>query len=116
MASNQQLKTNQKLGKSAADSVGAVNKRTTDSLVNFDNDISNARSFFNSLQGPVNVTISYVKGEYYYIHEIDSIGLPGSMKILNQLLMCTSCSCFNLRDTELTIIQNEPVVSTETRG
>ena len=25
------------------------------------------------------------------------------------------CSCFNLGDTELTIIQNKPVVSTETR-
>ena len=57
-----------------------------------------------------------------------TVGLPGSMKThqlvstFDQIKMrshsCScapSCSCFNLRDTELTIIQNEPAVSTETR-
>ena len=49
MTSNQQLQTSQKLGKSAADGVGAVYKRTAHSLVNFGDDISNAGSFSNSL-------------------------------------------------------------------
>ena len=57
-----------------------------------------------------------------------TIALPGSMKI-NQCVSTSyqikmrshrhscapRCSCFNLGDTELTIIQNKPVVSTETR-
>ena len=44
-----------------------------DSLVNFGDDIyQNTWSFFNSLQGPVNVTLSYVNDGDYFIHEIDS--------------------------------------------
>ena len=52
MASNQQLQTTQKLVKSAAGGVGAVYKMTAD--YGNGNDTSNARSFFNSLQGQVN--------------------------------------------------------------
>ena len=73
MASSQQLQTTQKVGKSAADGVGAAYKTTADSLVTFSDDLLNARSFSNSLQVQVNVTLSYVNDKDYYIHEIDSM-------------------------------------------
>ena len=57
------------MGKSAADGVGMAYKRTADSLVNFGDDILNTRSFFYSLQGPVNVTLSYVNDKDDYIHQ-----------------------------------------------
>ena len=49
-----------------------VLERFTRGLVKFGNGIPNSRSFFNSLHGQVNVTLSYVNDEDYYIYEIDS--------------------------------------------
>ena len=102
-------------GKSAADGVGGLLKRTADKLVNFGIDIPNAESFYSVLKNKTDVKMYYVDDQD--ILQVDKItpkkikGIAGTMKthqltsqpqkicMRSNSCFCTApadCTCFNI--------------------
>ena len=90
-------------GKSAADGVGGVLKRTADDIVKYGKDIPNAETLFKTLKKETNVKLFYINDEdISHFDRMTPNRLPtvkGSMKIhqlisTKERLMCRSHSCF----------------------